>query len=217
MSRPLIMLTLTALLSGCGDKDAPAEEDDGGADTGGGSIFPPGPPVNESWNYAGISGNRSWVYSRADSAQLIVDDSGAEELGGSLVNTLTYVADDDEQQLHFEHTIQWAAGPGIGIEIRSYDGTPYNNPIKIADPETFINDVFTTDQPNAVFESSIIGFEPCPNSWSDKWTCLHVQITGGNGEYFVGDWWLADGWGAAIFQPEVESDDWVLRQANVIE
>ncbi|MDG1479181.1 MAG: hypothetical protein P8R54_06290 [Myxococcota bacterium] len=214
MSRLLIMMTLAALLCGCGNDDAPTDDD--GADTGG-SVFPPGPPVNESWNYAGISGNRSWTYSRIDSAQMIVDDSGSEEVGGSLVNTLLYVVDDAEQQLYFEHTIQWAAGPGIGIEIRSYDGTVYTNPITVADPETFINDVFSTEQPNTVFESTIIGFEPCPNSWSDKWTCLHVQITGGSGEYFVGDWWLADGWGAAIFQPEVESDTWVLRQTNVLE
>ena len=203
-------LWFALLLVGCGDKDT---KDDEGSDTGN-SIFPPGPPVIGVWNYAGITGNRSWLYSRTDTAQMIVDDAGAIENGTASVNTLTYAADDPEQQLEFRHTIEWAAGADLGIEIRSYNGTTYSQPIKVANPVSFITNITTTQVEGSVFQSTLIGFEECPNSWTSEWTCLHIQITGGNGEYFVGDWWLADGWGTAIFQPESESLPWVLRQTQ---
>ena len=205
------LLMLTATLSACGDKEEPDEESDTS-----GSLFPTGEPVIDPWEYAGITGNRSWTYSRKDTAQMIVDDSGAQENGASTINTLTYVVDDAEQKLYFQHTIDWAAGPNIGIEIRGYDGVAYNNPVVLVGKTAFIGDTVTSVA-NGTFTSTLVGFEECPNSWTDKWTCLHVEVTGGAGEYFVGDWWFAPGWGPAIFQPEVEDYAWVLRNTNVIE
>ena len=215
MSRPWLCLAGCALLSvGCTGPDA---EDDGGNDTGSGSILPPGQPVGNVWNYAGISGNRSWLYSREDTRQMIVDDVGGTQVGTTITNSLTYVVDDAETLVYYEHTIDWAAGPSVGIEIRAHDGTSYTTPIRLADPDAFIGDVITTTQANSVFTSTLVGFTDCPNSFTDKWTCLHIQVSADSSEYFVGDWYFAPEWGPAIFRPDVEDYDWVLRQTNVIE
>lgn len=195
-------------------------EDEGNqenTDSAGGSILPPGEPVGNVWTYAGISGNRSWLYSREDTRQLIVDDSGSAQNGTTISNSLTYVVDDAEAQVYYEHTIDWAAGPGVGIEIKGHDGTIYSTPIRLADPDAFIGDVITTTQANSVFTSTLLGFEDCPNSFTDKWTCLHIQVSADSNEYFVGEWYLAPEWGPAIFRPDVEDYDWILRQTNVLE
>lgn len=216
MFRPWLCWTACALLAvsctGRGTEDDPSNDD-----TGGGSILPPGEPVGNVWTYAGISGDRSWLYSREDTRQLIVDDAGGAQNGTTISNALTYIVDDGEAQVYYEHTIEWAAGPAVGIEIKSHNGTIYSPPIRLAEPEAFIGDVTTTTQANSVFTSTLLGFEDCPNSFTDKWTCLHIQISADSNEYFVGEWYFAPEWGPAIFRPDVEDYDWVLRQANVIE
>ena len=216
MSRSWLCWTAGMLLAlGCtGSGNNDDEEND---DTGGGSILPPGEPVGNVWSYDGISGNRSWLYSREDTRQMIVDDVGSAQNGTTISNSLTYIAEDGEAQVYYEHTIDWAAGPGIGIEIKGYDGTIYSTPIRLADPDAFIGDVVTTPQANSVFTSTLLGFEDCPNSFTDKWTCLHLEVSADSSEYFVGEWYLAPEWGPAIFRPAVEDYDWVLRQANAIE
>ena len=184
-------------------------------DTGGGIIIP-GTPVESVGSYVGIDADNGWIYTRADTARMTVDDGGGPSwLGDVAVSQLTYEAEDLESGLYFLHTITWAAGAAAGIQIQAYDGVEYSTPISIAAPDAHLGDTLSTPTDSATYTATLVDFQSCPNSWvGESWTCLYLTITGGSGELFVGEWWLAAGHGASRFQPAGEADPWVLFTAN---
>ena len=68
-----------------------------------------------------------------------------------------------------------------------------------------------------------MGQESCPNDWGTDtdWTCLYFSLSAeqeGYGIPFVGDYWMANGWGASRFKtaegPWASEDEWVLIGAE---
>jgi hypothetical protein len=84
------------------------------------------------------------------------------------------------------------------------------------------DDMIETSTNGATFTSTFIGLEMCPNNWTtDEWECLHFVVTVDQAEHnypFVGEYWLANGWGASRFLAEkgswASAAEWVLIGAT---
>jgi hypothetical protein len=103
--------------------------------------------------------------------------------------------------------------------------TDFENPIQIAEYKMLPGEETLTTTDGMDFVASFHGVEDCPNEWirddQQAWECLHFTIAedgGGAGIPFIGEWWLANTWGASRFVAEEgpfsNENPWLLSGAE---
>jgi hypothetical protein len=170
---------------------------------------------DRSWEYASDDPDRTWI--------LQVDKVfPVEEFDGTEVVTLEYAKKDPYELLH---SIQWSSDSQRGVLIHGWSveggaSAAYPEaPIQFADRTMLIGDSVQTDAAGTVFTSTLVAVENCDNHWTpDEWECLHFQVDdgqgGASGAPFVGDWWMAKGWGASWLQGATDTDKWILSSGK---
>ena len=180
-----------------------------------------------TYKYMPFDGNRTWRYGNDGMGfELSVEKVDAQWVDTTEIITLEYAKHEPYELLA---TIDWSSDSIDGILVHGYTltnqgGMTFDTPVVFADYRMVPEDVVETVTNDITFTATFVGVEMCPNDWvseDNTWECLHFNITSDSAASsfpFVGDWWLANTWGASRFvAPEgtFGSDNtWVLSQAN---
>ncbi|MEC7984067.1 MAG: hypothetical protein VX278_02815 [Myxococcota bacterium] len=180
-----------------------------------------------TYKYMPLDGERSWRYGNDGmNFELLVEKVDAQLIDGVEIVSVEYSKYDPQELLA---TIDWSSDSIFGIQIHGYTltnqgGMDFETPVLFADYRMIPgeNVVSTTD--GITFTSTFNGVEMCPNNWvseENAWECLYftVESDSASGTFpFVGDWWIANTWGASRFitpQGTFGSENtWVLSQAD---
>jgi len=180
-----------------------------------------------TYDYMPLDETRSWRYQNEGMSFELGVSKGAGEMKENIeVFTMTYSNHDTSETLA---TIDWSSDSLNGILIHGYTitnqgGMEFEEPVVFAEYKMLPDEVAETSTDGINFSSTFIGVEKCPNNWIDEdntWNCLHFDISSDSsaGNFpFVGEWWLAQSWGASRFvTPDGSfgsSNTWVLAQAT---
>lgn len=188
----------------------------------------PGPTYSGhgTYDYFAFDGSRTWKYQSEDENTpytLVVEKTDYNYADGIETITFEYSTEDPQALLG---SITWTTGGIIGTSISSYSTSEeeivFDTPVTIAENRMIPDDIVETSTNGATFTSTFTGLEMCPNNWTtDEWECLHFVVTVDQAEHnypFVGEYWLANGWGASRFIAEkgswASAAEWVLIGAT---
>ena len=164
-----------------------------------------------------LDGDRSWTYLNEDVDYLLQVgfSSAAPASSGQSVKTFTYQNDSTGEALY---SIDWSSNEDDGIHIHGHatvDASPtrYAAPIQVATARMQDGTTITSTVDGATVTSTLQGMEPCPNMWTQDWSCLVFTIEGDSSLPFVGTWALAADYGASSFGLD-GSDGWMLLSTN---
>ena len=185
---------------------------------------------HSTYEYLPLDGERSWSYVSADEAEerrLEVEKVESSREDGIEVVVLEYSWFDPAETLA---SISWSSDAIKGIQIHGYGlsgdvGTDFETPVQVAEYKMLPGEELTTATDGLEFLSIFHGVEDCPNEWirddQDAWECLHFTVSeagGGSGIPFIGEWWVANTWGASRFiaeeGPFSNANAWVLSGAE---
>lgn len=188
----------------------------------------PGPTYSGhgTYDYLAFDGERTWKYqTEAEDINytLVVEKTAYEYLDGMEYITFEYSTEDPQALLG---SVSWEAGGINGSGISGYtlgdEEVIFDTVVGFANHRMVSGDMVETTTNGATFTSTLLGLEPCQNNWSpDDWECLHFSLTVDQADHnfpFVGDYWMANGWGPSIFNVPTgawgASDDWILIGAE---
>lgn len=180
---------------------------------------------HNTYEYMALDGTRSWRYSNDDSEfDLSVEKLNVQEKNGTEIVTLEYAQFEPYELLG---AIMWSSDSRDGIMIHGYsiEGetmVEFSNPILVAEYRMVPGDFSETESDGTLYTSTFESVESCPNLWVDEdWDCLKFTIESDSETStapFIGQWWLANAWGASIFTsdngPFSSARPWVLSQAQ---
>ena len=188
----------------------------------------PGPSYSGhgTYDYLAFDGERTWKYETLDEANpytLVVEKVAYSSTDGIEEVTMEYSTQDPQQLLG---SISWTAGNYAGSGFTGYtiddEEVIFDNTVIFAKNRMVGGTEVVTETNGMVFTSTLVGLEPCQNNWSsEEWECLHFSVSVDQEDHqvpFVGDWWMANGWGPSIFNvqsgPWAATEDWVLLGAE---
>lgn len=188
----------------------------------------PGPSYSGhgTYSYLAFDGERSWKYeNESTDYNLVVEKTAYNITDGIETITFEYSKEDPQELLG---SVTWISGITDGIGIQSYDTgdgeIELDNPVIFAKTRMVPGEVVSSSANGFNFESVLNGVETCPNSWNtaeEDWECLYFTLSAdqdGHGFPFVGDFWMANGWGPSRFMttegPWATDTEWVLLGAS---
>ena len=175
--------------------------------------------------YMALDGDRSWRYvNDGIEFDLSVEKVETKDANGTEVVTLEYSEYDPFKLLG---SIDWSSDSSDGIMVHGYalegqEAVSFDTPIGVSEYQMIPGDSVTTETNGSTFTSTFEAVESCPNDWVDEdWECLKFVIESdseASAYPFVGQWWLANAWGASQFiaenGPFGTESTWVLSQAQ---
>ena len=188
----------------------------------------PGPSYSGhgTYDYLAFDGERVWKYQSDDpetTYTLVVEKTDYIETDGLETITFEYSTEDPQQLLG---SITWESGGINGTGITEYsigdEITTFETMIGFANNRMVGGDTIETQTDGVTFTTTMLGLEPCPNNWTtDDWECLHFTLEVDQADHnfpFVGDYWMANGWGASRFNTPTgawgAAEDWILIGAD---
>lgn len=180
-------------------------------------------------DYFAFEGERVWTYHLDDEensdAKISVEKLAPETIEGLKYMSFEYFIDDPYETLG---TVTWVSGGIDGIGITSYsigeeEEVIFDNVAIFSKTRMAPGDIVESTVNGVNITSTLIGVEECPNDWAtgQVWECLHFTISAAQentGFPFLGDYWLANDWGASRFQvtegPWASDSEWVLLGAE---
>lgn len=193
----------------------------------------PGPGYSGfgTYDYFAFDGERLWTYNLASEDEEDVEKISVEKLppefddDGTERATFEYFIDDPYELLG---SLTWVSGSVAGIGIESYtigegddlEEVVFDNIAVFAENRMAPGDVVESTVNGITISSTLNGVEECPNDWAtgdEVWECLHFTVSASQentGFPFLGDYWLANGYGPSRFQvtegPWAKDRLWVL-------
>ncbi len=201
-------MTLIALLFACTVPDGPSYSGHG------------------TYDYLAFDGERTWKYQSEDpetTFTLVVEKTNYSYADGIENITFEYSTEDPQALLG---SVSWESGGINGSGITGYsvgdEEVIFDTMIGFAAHRMVSGDTIETTTNGVTFTSTMLGLESCQNNWSpDDWECLHFTLEVDQADHdfpFVGDYWMANGWGASIFNTPTgawgSSNDWILIGAE---
>ena len=160
-----------------------------------------------TYDYLAFDGDRVWRYQNESENvdyTLVVETLESSSVDGVETITFEYSKEDPQELLG---SITWQSGLLEGIGIQKYstaDGEEviFDELVVFAQNRMVPGASVTTETNGSVFTSTMNGVEQCPNEWNtnEVWECLHFTVTVDSESHsypFVGDFWMANGWGAS--------------------
>lgn len=179
---------------------------------------------HSTYDYFGFDGERVWKYQSEDPETpytLVVEKTDYLFADGTETVTFEYSTEDPQELLG---SVTWSSNTISGTGIAGYmvgdEEVSFDETIILATSKMVTGAVTETVTNGVTFTSTMVGEEPCQNNWSaDEWECLHFILEASEGDYpFLGDYWLANGWGVSIFNVDGgawrSAEDWVLIGAT---
>ena len=177
------------------------------------------------YDYLAFDGDRAWTYqSESEDYTLVVEKYPSTFIDGIETATFEYSKEDPYEALG---SVTWQSGStdGIGIESYSLGGEKIELDEFVVFAKTRMADGDTVESSanDVNFTGIFNGQENCPNDWGTEtdWVCLYFSLSAeqeGHGIPFVGDYWMANGWGASRFKtnegPWASDEEWVLIGAE---
>jgi len=179
-----------------------------------------------TYDYLAFEGAYTWKYQSDDpetAYTLVVETTDYQYVDGMEYITFEYGSEDPQQLFG---SVSWESGGINGSAITGYtmndEEVVFDTPVGFAAHRMVTGDTVETTTNGVTFTSTMLGLVPCQNNWSpDDWECLHFSLTVDQADHnfpFVGDYWMANGWGASIFTVGNgawgSAEDWVLIGAQ---
>ena len=179
-----------------------------------------------TYDYFGFDGERTWKYQSEDpdtAYTLVVEKTDYRFADGVETITFEYSTEDPQALLG---SVTWQSSSISGTGFTGYsvgdEEMTFDTPVILATSKMVTGSTVETETNGVTFTSTMLGEEACPNNWSsEEWECLHflLEVSDENHSYpFVGDYWMANGWGASRFNVSTgawgSTEDWVLIGAE---